>query len=44
MQFALHIALLNKYCEDHNYENPYKIFSYNPFKSIYNFFTNLFKQ
>ena len=42
MQFALNIALLNKYCEDNNLENPYKIFFKNPFTKIINYIKKLF--
>jgi hypothetical protein len=41
MQIILHLALLNKYCEDNNMENPYKIFSGNPFMTFISFVKNL---
>ena len=43
MQFALNIALLSKYCDDNNFENPYKIFSENPFFTFFKFVKNNFK-
>ena len=42
MQFALNIALLNKYCEDNNLENPYKFLFKNPFTKIINYIKKLF--
>ena len=44
MQFALNIALLSKYCEDNNLENPYKIIFKNPFTPFINFVKRCFKK
>ena len=45
MQIVLSLALLNKYCDDNNYENPYKkLFSINPFKPFLNFIKRCFKK
>ena len=45
MQIVLSLALLNKYCDDNNYENPYKkICSGNPFQSFFNFIKKCFRK
>ena len=45
MQIVLTLALLNKYCDDNNYENPYKkIFPGNTFTSFINFVKRCFKK